>query len=55
MTVRTMLRGVLLLLGALTGALPPSAPCGTATDLSVKIVNQGFVTARLEAELIKRP
>jgi len=36
----------------LAGALPPSAPCGTPADLSVKIVNQGFVTARLEAELV---
>lgn len=36
----------------LAGALPPSAPCGTAADLSVKIVNQGFVTAQLEAELV---
>jgi hypothetical protein len=37
---------------ALAGALPPSAPCGMAADLSVKIVNQGFVTAQLEAELV---
>jgi cell division septation protein DedD len=37
---------------ALAGALPPPAPCGVATDLPVKIVNQGFVTAQLEAELV---
>jgi hypothetical protein len=36
----------------LTGALPPPTPCGTPADLSVKVVNQGFVTARLEAELV---
>jgi len=39
----------------LGGALPPPVPCGTAADLSVKIVNQGFVTARLEAELVDAP
>lgn len=37
---------------ALAGELPPPAPCGIATDLPVKIVNQGFVTAQLEAELV---
>jgi hypothetical protein len=36
----------------LAGELPPPAPCGIATDLPVKIVNQGFVTAQLEAELV---
>jgi hypothetical protein len=36
----------------LGGALPPPAPCGTAADLLVAIANQGFVTARLEAELV---
>jgi hypothetical protein len=36
----------------LTGALPPPTRCGTISDLPVKIVNQGFVTARLEAELV---
>jgi hypothetical protein len=36
----------------LAGRLPPSVPCGTATDLAVRIVNQGFVTAQLEAELV---
>jgi hypothetical protein len=36
----------------LAGALPPAAPCGTTTNLSVKIVNRGFVTARLEADLV---
>jgi cell division septation protein DedD len=37
---------------ALAGELPSPAPCGIATDLPVKIVNQGFVTAQLEAELV---
>ena len=37
---------------ALAGELPPPTPCGIATDLPVKIVNQGFVTAQLEAELV---
>jgi hypothetical protein len=36
----------------LAGAMPPPAPCGTSIDLSVEIVNQGFVTSRLEAELV---
>jgi hypothetical protein len=36
---------------ALAGALPSPASCGTAANLSVRIVNQGFVTARLETEL----
>src|SRR5882762_5575370 len=40
---------------ALAGALPPPVVCGTAADFSVKIVNQGFVTARLEAELVGDP
>ena len=35
----------------LAGALPPPASCGTVTELPVKIINQGFVTARLEAEV----
>jgi hypothetical protein len=40
---------------ALGGALPSPAPCGKEANLSVKIVNQGFVTARLEAELVEVP
>ena len=36
----------------LAGALPPPAACGTAVDFRVKILNQGFVTSRLEAELV---
>jgi hypothetical protein len=36
----------------LVRALLQPVPCGTAADLSVKIVNQGFVTSRLEAELV---
>lgn len=36
----------------LSGALPRPAPCGTAADLPVKIVNQGFITSRLEAEFV---
>jgi hypothetical protein len=35
----------------LSGALPPPAPCGTAADLLVRVVNQGFITGQLEAEL----
>lgn len=34
------------------GELPPAAVCGQAMELSVKIVNQGFVTAPLEATLV---
>jgi hypothetical protein len=29
--------------------LPPPAPCGTAVDLAVSVLNHGFVTAQLEA------
>jgi hypothetical protein len=36
----------------LAGELPPPAPCGMAANLPVKIVNQGFVTAQLEAALV---
>jgi hypothetical protein len=36
----------------LAGALPPPAACGTAVDFGVKIFNQGFVTSKLEAELV---
>jgi len=37
---------------ALTGTLPHPVPCGTAADFSVKILNQGFITSRLEAEFV---
>ena len=37
---------------ALAGSLPPPVPCGTAADFSVKILNQGFITSRLEAEFV---
>lgn len=37
---------------ALGGALPQPVPCGTAADFSVKILNHGFITSRLEAELV---
>ena len=33
-------------------ALPQPVPCGTAADLPVKIVNQGFVTSGLEADFV---
>ena len=36
----------------LAGALPSPAPCGKAADWPVKIVNQGFVTSQLEAEIV---
>jgi hypothetical protein len=36
----------------MAGALPPAVPCGSALDLNVKVVNQGFVTASLEAALV---
>ena len=35
----------------LAGTLPPPVPCGTPAELAVKVVNQGFVTAPLEAVL----
>lgn len=36
----------------LASALRRPAPCGTASDFRVKILNQGFVTSRLEAEFV---
>lgn len=36
----------------LGGALPGPVACGRPAVLAVKIVNQGFVTSRLEAELV---
>jgi hypothetical protein len=39
----------------LSGTLPSSVPCGTAVVVPVKIVNQGYVTARLEVELVGSP
>jgi hypothetical protein len=40
---------------ALAGALPPPARCGTPAELAIKIVNQGFVTSRLEAAFVGDP
>jgi len=37
---------------SLSGALPAPARCGTPTEVAVKIVNQGFVTSRLVAQLV---
>jgi hypothetical protein len=37
---------------ALAGSLPQPVPCGTAADFSLKILNQGFITSRLEAEFV---
>lgn len=34
---------------AMAGDLPPPAACGTTVELRVSIINQGFVTAPLEA------
>lgn len=40
---------------ALGGTLPPAVTCGRAADLLVRIVNQGYVTSRLEAEFVGDP
>jgi diadenosine tetraphosphatase ApaH/serine/threonine PP2A family protein phosphatase len=32
--------------------LPPPPPCGTATELKVEVINNGFVTAPLKAEIV---
>jgi len=39
----------------LSGGPPPEPACGTAAALPIRIVNQGFVTAVLEARLIGKP
>jgi hypothetical protein len=39
----------------LGGALPSPAPAGTPVEFGINIVNQGFVTARLEARLVGSP
>jgi hypothetical protein len=36
----------------LTGPMPAPVPCGSATDFSIRILNQGFVTSRLEAAFV---
>ncbi len=36
----------------LAGALPPPVACGTAAEFRVKVINQGFVTSRLEAQFV---
>lgn len=36
----------------LGGALPAPAHCGRPIKLPIRIINQGFVTARLEAKLV---
>jgi hypothetical protein len=36
----------------LAGALPKPAACGTAVDLPIRIVNQGFATVTLEARFV---
>jgi len=37
------------------GPLPPPVRCGTPAELTVKIINHGFVTSQLEAELVNSP
>jgi hypothetical protein len=36
----------------LTGSWPPRIACGKPVELPVKILNQAFLTARLEARLV---
>jgi hypothetical protein len=36
----------------LGASFPAPAPCGTATEMTVKIVNQGFLTSQLEAQMV---
>jgi hypothetical protein len=36
----------------LTGPIPAPVPCGSATDFSIRILNHGFVTSRLEAAFV---
>jgi hypothetical protein len=36
----------------LTGPMPAPVSCGSATDFSIRILNQGFVTSRLEAAFV---
>jgi hypothetical protein len=36
----------------LTGPMPAPVACGSATDFSIRILNQGFVTSRLEAAFV---
>lgn len=37
---------------ALGGELPPPVACGQPAVLLVRVLNQGFITSRLEAELV---
>jgi hypothetical protein len=40
---------------SITGPWPPPARCGTAASIPLEILNQGFLTARLEAQLADVP
>jgi hypothetical protein len=40
---------------ALGGALPAPAPCGKPVVFGIEVVNQGYATARLEAQLVGNP
>jgi len=40
---------------SVTGSLPPSVLCGTAVVIPIEILNQGFVTSRLEAQFVDDP
>lgn len=37
---------------ALGGALPEPVSCGTAADLTIRVLNQSFATFRLEAQFV---
>jgi hypothetical protein len=37
---------------AMVGVVPPAVTCGSALELAVEVVNQGFVTAPLEVALV---
>src|SRR5579862_4843516 len=39
----------------LVGALSAPMRCGKAMGVAVKIVNQGFITSRLESQLVNAP
>jgi hypothetical protein len=37
---------------SVTGSLPPPVPCGTAAVIPIEILNQSFMTSRLEAQFV---
>ena len=40
---------------SLAGPWPPPAPCGTTVSIPIEVLNQGYLTAKLEAQIADAP